>query len=123
MGLLFHYEDPFVDVTGGGNETLPRATITGQRTRPIDVRATGKTGILLVTFYPWGASGFLRGSMMELAERATDLADVLHPGEVRQPVLRFGRGGLATQHETHLWLFLEPSFSRSATVSGNGWTR
>ncbi len=27
------------------------------------------------------------------------------------------------QQETHLWLFFEPSFSRRATVSGNGWTR
>src|SRR5581483_4809942 len=27
------------------------------------------------------------------------------------------------QQETHLWLFLDPSFSSSATVSGNGDTR
>jgi AraC-like DNA-binding protein len=84
MGLLFHYEDPFVDVSAGVSEPLPRATITGQRTRPIDVRALGKTGILLVTFHPWGASAFLPGSMMDLADRATDLADVLDRGEVRR---------------------------------------
>jgi AraC-like DNA-binding protein len=80
MGLLFHYEDPFVDVSAG--EPFPRATITGQRTRPIEVRALGKTGILLVTFYPWGASAFLPGSMMELSDRATDLAEVLDRREV-----------------------------------------
>jgi len=84
MGLLFHYEDPFVDVSAGAGVPLPRATITGQRTRPIDVRALGKTGILLVTFHPWGASAFLPGSMMELADRATDLADVLDRGDVRR---------------------------------------
>jgi AraC-like DNA-binding protein len=77
MGMLFHYEDAFVDVTLGGCEALPRATLNGQRTGPIDVRATGKTGILLVTFYPWGASAFLPGSMAELADRNTDLADLL----------------------------------------------
>lgn len=88
MSLLFHYEEPFVDVSAGGRETLPRATITGQRTRPIDVRALGKTGILLVTFHPWGASAFLPGSMMDLADRATDLADVLDCGEVRRLVDR-----------------------------------
>jgi AraC-like DNA-binding protein len=77
MGLLFHYEDPFLDATGGRSDRLPRVTITGQRTRPIDVRATGKTGILLVTFHPWGASAFLPGSMADLTDRATDLADLL----------------------------------------------
>lgn len=38
-------------------------------------------------------------------------------------VLQVGSDGSATQQETHLWLFLEPSFVRSATVSGNGCTR
>jgi hypothetical protein len=27
------------------------------------------------------------------------------------------------QHDTHLWLFFDPSFSRSATVAGKGDTR
>ncbi|HJS73045.1 MAG TPA: DUF6597 domain-containing transcriptional factor, partial [Vicinamibacteria bacterium] len=84
MGLLFHYEDPFLDATSGRNDRLPRVTVTGQRTRPIDVRATGKTGILLVTFHPWGASAFLPGSMAELTDRATDLADLLDRGEVER---------------------------------------
>jgi AraC-like DNA-binding protein len=77
MGLLFHYEDAFLDTTGGRSDRLPRVTITGQRTRPLDVRATGKTGILLVSFHPWGASAFLPGSMAELTDRAADLADLL----------------------------------------------
>jgi hypothetical protein len=72
MSLLFHYGDPFVDVSSGRRETLPRVTITGQRIRPINVRVLGKTGILLVTFHPWGASAFLPGSMMELADRLVD---------------------------------------------------
>jgi AraC-like DNA-binding protein len=84
MGLLFHYEDPFLDATNGRSDRLPRVTITGQRTRPIDVRATGKTGILLVTFHPWGASAFLPGSMMELTDRGTDLADLLDRGKVER---------------------------------------
>jgi AraC-like DNA-binding protein len=84
MGLLFHYQDAFVDVTRGECDTLPRVTLNGQRTGPIDVRAAGKTGILLVSFYPWGAAAFLPGSMAELADRNTDLADVLDRDDVER---------------------------------------
>jgi AraC-like DNA-binding protein len=84
MGLLFHYEDPFVEVSSGRSDPLPTVTINGQRTRPIDVRATGKTGIVIVSFHPWGASAFLPGSMMELTDRMTDLGDILDRGAVRR---------------------------------------
>lgn len=100
--LVFYYGDPFLR----GGAVLPRAEIAGQRSRPIDVRASGRTGILIANLFPWSAPGFLPGSMAAFADRSTDLEDVLERASVRRLVARLVEAGTGDARVRLLEAFL-----------------
>lgn len=72
LDLLIHFGDPFTHV----NETEklePTAHLCGQRTRPYAVRATGKTGILICSLYPWAVyelTGFPMSPLTDISVEA-----------------------------------------------------
>jgi AraC-like DNA-binding protein len=80
--LVIDFGDPFVCLRGESDETLPSQVYLGQRTRPISVRGTGRTGLVIVSFHPWAASFF--GPADELSDRVTSLSDLVDAARCRQ---------------------------------------
>lgn len=70
--LGIYYGDPFFIVDKGLQE-LPRVCLHGPTTKPIDVMASGRTGVLLVHFRPWAAADFFHRSASDLTDRWCDL--------------------------------------------------
>lgn len=52
--LLFQYGEPVAHISGAVRQTMPVSYATGQRSRPVEVIATGALGIVIVSLYPWG---------------------------------------------------------------------
>ena len=82
IDFLFNYGDPFIQLHDGREVPLPAAHIVGQRTRSVRVSATGKTGLLIVSFYPWGAAPFLGPCAREFTDQLVDMKSVFKPGLV-----------------------------------------
>ncbi|MCB1693880.1 MAG: helix-turn-helix transcriptional regulator [Pseudomonadales bacterium] len=82
MDLLFHYGDRFVRRGRDGDAAEPVAYVTGQRSSPIDVAASGGTGIVIVALYPWGLSAFTTMPAHLFADDSIDLADVFGSGSL-----------------------------------------
>ena len=77
--LVLEYGDPYEELALDGTwRRLMPVVLAGPFTRPVRVRATGRTGLVIVPFHPWGASAFF-GPQEESGERFTDLADALSP--------------------------------------------
>ena len=74
--LVIHYGDPFELMTDAGPTKISPAQIVGQQHRPVSVRASGKTGIVIVRFYPWGASTLTPQPLSEFTNSRVDLCDV-----------------------------------------------
>ncbi len=83
IDLLFFYRDPFVQIENGQTFVLPKFFLIGQRTKAIEVAATGQTGILIISFYPWGAAPFFHLPMSEFKDRSIDLSCFMKPGTLR----------------------------------------
>ena len=71
--LIFYYHDPFVIHINGNKELVPMNVLHGQITKPIRVSATGKTGLIIFSFYPWGVSQFIDIPFGELTDKSIDL--------------------------------------------------
>lgn len=83
IDLLFFYRDPFVQIENGQEYKFPIFFLIGQRSKPIKVAATGKTGIIIFSFYPWGAASFFPLPMHELQDCSIDLGRFLSPASIR----------------------------------------
>ncbi len=82
--ILFHFGDPFVALLEDGDTPEPVAYITGQRTRPRRVTATGATGIVVVSLTPWGIGALSRCSAAEFTDTTMELGLLFSPGEIRR---------------------------------------
>ena len=71
--LIFYYGDPFVMHSENSKETIPLNVLHGQLTKPTQVSATGKTGLIIFSFYPWGISKFVDVPFNELTDKSLDL--------------------------------------------------
>lgn len=65
--LVFHYGDAFVKHGPGGPRTEPLAYVSAHRLAPIEVSATGRTGIVIVALHPWGLEALLGAPADEMA--------------------------------------------------------
>ena len=82
--LVIHYGDPFVTITETGPKSMTGNHIIGQHHHPIAVSATGRTGVIIVRFFPWSASALLPMPPSELSDGAVALSDVWPAGTVAQ---------------------------------------
>ena len=73
IDLILIYADPFVQVNVDRSELLPLTYISGQKTRPVQVAPTGKTGMIIVRFFPWGLAPFFDFSVDEATNVSIDL--------------------------------------------------
>ena len=71
--LTFQYGDL---IKNNSHETLPRTYISGQRSYPTNIRNNGKTKLILVLFYPFGASLFFKEPMINLENKNIDLSNL-----------------------------------------------
>ena len=77
--LLIHFADPFFHHEESAIVTEPFAHLCGQRTRPYKVSASGRTGIVICSFYPWAVYE-LTGEPMGRFTNATVEAREVFPG-------------------------------------------
>ncbi len=85
--LVVSYGDPFVEVCDDGHErTCPRFALTGVSARASTLRATGRTGLVLVQFHPWAAAYF--GSAKALTGLRVDAGAVVGDGRAREVIER-----------------------------------
>lgn len=82
IDLVFQYGRPFAQIVGDGMVQLPTSYLAGQRTRPVAVKASGDTGIIIVSFFPWGARAFVDMPLVELRDKSVDLKDTHEPAGV-----------------------------------------
>ena len=61
--LVFEYGDPFEELGADGvARRLAPVVLARACTRPVRVRALGRTGLVIVPFRPWGAAAFFPGA-------------------------------------------------------------
>ena len=73
LELLVHFWEPFERLQDGQRDPLPMAFMLGQRTRPMTVRPTGRTGLVIVGFLPWVADALLGGAANDMVDTAVPL--------------------------------------------------
>jgi len=71
--LIFHYGDPFVQLINDNRDRMARCHIVGQQKGPLMVKATGRTGIVIVRFRPWGAFALLGNLLQDINDQVVDL--------------------------------------------------
>ncbi len=82
IDLVFHYGDRFLQFSADGERDEPVAYVTGQRLSPIEVAATGRTGIVVVGLYPWAAPAMLGCNAAVLQGITCDLRHFLPPDSI-----------------------------------------
>lgn len=82
--LAFYYGDAFEKFISGQRTTLPMCHLTGQRTKPLKLQATGNTGIVLVSLKPWGVYHFFNVPSDHFKNQLVDLKDVINTELVLQ---------------------------------------
>lgn len=73
IDLVIHYGDPFVQKEERKATLLPSSCIAGQKLKTVRLAATGETGVLLASLYPWGASAFFDLPICGLNDAFVDL--------------------------------------------------
>ncbi len=80
IDLILFYADAFEEIGNPQPRSVPTLNLTGQRTHSVQVRATGRTGVLIVSFYPWGAAPFFDISLEEVNNQSVDLGVLIGEG-------------------------------------------
>lgn len=79
MEMIFHYGDLYKQFLHDGNEIVqPRCFVFGQITEPLEIQATGVTGIFSVRFFPNGFDPFSIFPIESLENKANPLS-ILFP--------------------------------------------
>ena len=81
--IAFYFRDAFIELKNSYQYQLPKTAVTGQKTQFKEYLASGKTGIVIVRFKPWGARPFLHLPLDELLNRNVDLNCILPQKFVR----------------------------------------
>ena len=92
--LIFHYRDPFAQLGGSTEQILPTSMVLGQRTRPMQVRATGRTGLVIVGLKPSAAPLLVGDAGRELRDRPEPIETFVPRREVRRLEERLSEAGV-----------------------------
>ena len=95
--LVFHYGDPFVQIASDGPRREPEAYIATQRITPLQARATGSTGVVVVTLQPWAAPVLLQAPASSLQGTTIDLAHFFAAADLRELCERIATAADAAQ--------------------------
>jgi len=105
--LIVCYGDPFVRFAGGRAVPVPAVAALGPRTRPLEVGATGRTGLVIAGLHPWVGDALLGDLAGTLADRIVDLADLLGPSRASSLFDRVCEAGIAETRARVVEAFLE----------------
>lgn len=76
--FIFHFKDPFVQIDNNKDITLPKFLFCGQRTKPVKVKASGKTGMIIFNMSPFRISSLINLNMSETIDRSIDFYDIFN---------------------------------------------
>lgn len=77
MEMIFHYGDLYRQyITEEASILQPRCFVIGQLTKPLEIEATGETGIFSVRFYPDGFLPFATVPIKEMENKAISLEEL-----------------------------------------------
>ncbi|HOD53176.1 MAG TPA: helix-turn-helix domain-containing protein [Candidatus Cloacimonadota bacterium] len=74
--LMFHYKKPFTAFTNHQVINQPKSFLSGIAHQYSDVLAKGGTGVIAVTFFPYGACHFFDFPLSEADNRIISLSDI-----------------------------------------------
>lgn len=74
--IMFHYKKMFKYKISDTFIAQPRSFISGIRSDYIDVFTSGESGVIAVTFFPFGACNFFDFPLMEIENRSVSLQDI-----------------------------------------------
>lgn len=90
MEMIFHYGDLYKQYIESGSSIIqPRCFVIGQLTQPLEIEATGRTGIFAVRFHPQGFLPFAVMPIKEMENRAISLENLFGENgkEIEQEIL------------------------------------
>ncbi len=90
LDLIVNYRDPFLVRGPDGWQQEPKLSFVGQRTRPVEVVASGQTGILIVRFHPWAARHIFAVRLSELRDCNVPLRDLMDKHEYQRLIDELG---------------------------------
>lgn len=76
--LLIHFADPFKHHDADSVTTEPIAHLCGQRTKPYTVSASGQTGIVVCSFFPWAVSELSSVSMSYITDTTVEAQEIFN---------------------------------------------
>ena len=75
--IVFHYRDPMaMRFEAEPFGVQPRSSVVSQTRRFVEIRPTGRTGLVSVRLRPWGAHHFLDVPIAEIADREVSAQDL-----------------------------------------------
>jgi AraC-like DNA-binding protein len=74
--LVIHFGDPFVRLTKSGERTMTADHVVGQQHKPVAIRATGYSGVVIARFHPWGAATLIGQPLTEFGDEFVELSQV-----------------------------------------------
>lgn len=75
--LMFHYGQPFCSRSGPGQTCIqPHSFISGISSSYSDVTTNGDSGVIAVTFFPFGACNFFPFPLLEIEDSLVSLRDI-----------------------------------------------
>ncbi len=75
--ISFYFDDPFFEVKNSLESKLPSVSITGQKTKFKEYRASGKTNVFIIRFKQYGAAPFFNMPVYELLNKNVDVKQLL----------------------------------------------
>jgi AraC-like DNA-binding protein len=84
MEMIFEYGDSYRQYRSDGSFFIqPKCFVFGQITEPLEIEATGETGIFAVRFHPEGFLPFATMPIVEMENRPVPLADLFGDEGIR----------------------------------------
>jgi hypothetical protein len=74
--LMFHFKNTFLFKNAACDLSQPRSFISGISNEYADVFTQGDSGVIAVTFYPFGACNFFRFPLADIKNAAVNLHDI-----------------------------------------------
>jgi AraC-like DNA-binding protein len=74
--LMFHYKNTFLCKNAAFDLPQPRSFISGITNKYADVFTQGDSGVIAVTFYPFGACNFFRFPLADIENTTVNLHDI-----------------------------------------------
>lgn len=87
--FIFHYKDPFIKIDNNNDVILPKFLFCGQRTKPVYVKAAGKTGMIIFNMSPFRVSSLINLNMSETVDKTIDFYDIFDSKILRETEEKF----------------------------------